>query len=412
MYCIGQNLCYNIVMKDVKLSIDTSTFVRFWLVMMGLGLAVFAIWAARGALVTLLVSFFLALVLNRPVSWIARHLPGKSRVLATLIAYLLVVAVIALVFFNVIPVFFKQISVFLNSLPELLASLQGKSGWLADFLNQHNLSDQYAAWLKDFQGEVTNIAAIIGSSFVDILNSLVNVIINVIFVAVLTFLMLVEGPAWEERFWRLVYSDDKKRKTHQAIAHKMYNVVSDYVSGQVIIAAISATLTAVAVAILSVIFSFELSLIWPAWLIVFLMTFVPMFGSMIGGTIVALLLLLYSWPAAVIYAIYFIVEQQVENNWITPRIQSKRLDMSAMIVLIAVLFGLQIAGLLGALVSIPVAGCLMVLLKEFLRTRRVRRAEAVGKVIDPDNEADVAVVFNEKKSFTKLHLPKITRRQK
>ncbi|MCL2280282.1 AI-2E family transporter [Candidatus Saccharibacteria bacterium] len=399
-------------MKDVKLSIDTSTFVRFWLVMMGLGLAVFAIWAARGALVTLLVSFFLALVLNRPVSWIARHLPGKSRVLATLIAYLLVVAVIALVFFNVIPVFFKQISVFLNSLPELLASLQGKSGWLADFLNQHNLSDQYAAWLKDFQGEVTNIAAIIGSSFVDILNSLVNVIINVIFVAVLTFLMLVEGPAWEERFWRLVYSDDKKRKTHQAIAHKMYNVVSDYVSGQVIIAAISATLTAVAVAILSVIFSFELSLIWPAWLIVFLMTFVPMFGSMIGGTIVALLLLLYSWPAAVIYAIYFIVEQQVENNWITPRIQSKRLDMSAMIVLIAVLFGLQIAGLLGALVSIPVAGCLMVLLKEFLRTRRVRRAEAVGKVIDPDNEADVAVVFNEKKSFTKLHLPKITRRQK
>lgn len=399
-------------MKDVKLSISTGTFVRFWLVMMGLGLAVFAIWAARGALITLLISFFLALVLNRPVSWIARHLPGRSRVLATLIAYLFVVALIVLVFFNIVPLFVKQISVFLGSLPDLLHNFQGKSGWLADFLNQHNLADQYANWLKEFQNNVADIAKNIGSSFIDVLNGLVNVLINVIFVAVLTFLMLVEAPVWEERFWRLVYADDKRRKGHQAVAHKMYNVVSGYVSGQMTVAAISATLTALAVAILSVIFGFELALIWPAWMIIFLMTFVPMFGAMIGGTVVTLLLLLYAWPAAIIYAVYFIIEQQVENNLVSPRIQSKRLNMSAMVILIAILIGLQTSGLLGALVAIPAAGCLMVLLKEFLRTRRVRRAEAAGEVIDPDNEADVAVVFNEEKNFTKPHLPKITRRKK
>ncbi|MDR1969756.1 MAG: AI-2E family transporter, partial [Candidatus Nomurabacteria bacterium] len=371
-----------------------------------------AVWVARNAIITLLVSFFLALVLNRPVSWIARHLPGRSRVLATLIAYVAVVALIGVVFFNVVPIFVEQISVFLSqSLPVLLDNLQGRSGWLADFLNQHNLADQYAAWLKDFQGDIANIAKEIGSSFVGVLNGLVNVIINVIFVAVLTFLMLVEGPVWEERFWRLVYSDGKKRKAHQAIAHKMYVVVSDYISGQVTVAAISAILTAVAVAILSVIFSFELALVWPAWLIVFLLTFVPMFGSMIGGTIVALLLLLYSWPAAVIYAVYFIIEQQVENNWITPHIQSKRLNMSAMIVLIAVLFGLQVGGLLGALVAIPVGGCAMVLLKEFLRIRRVRRAEAVGQTVNLDNEADIAVVFNEKKHFVKPRFMKNSHRK-
>ncbi|MCL2174332.1 AI-2E family transporter [Candidatus Saccharibacteria bacterium] len=398
-------------MKDVKLSIDTSTFVRFWLVIVGFVAAIGAVWVVRGAIITLLVSFFLALALNRPVSWIARHLPGKSRVLATLIAYLLVVALIVFIFFNVVPVFVKQISVFLGSLPDLLHSFEGKSGWLADFLNQHNLADQYAAWLQEFQGELANVAKGIGSSFVDILNGLVNVIINVIFVAVLTFLMLVEGPAWEERFWRLVYADDQKRKRHQGIARKMYTVVSDYISGQVIIAVISAMLTAVAVAILSVIFSFELALIWPAWLIVFLLTFVPMFGSTIGGTIVALLLVLYSWPAAIIYAVYFIIEQQIENNWITPHIQSKRLNMSTMTVLVAILFGLQVSGLLGALVAIPVAGCLMVLMKEFMRARRLRRAEAIGQVIDPDNEADIAVVFSEKKNFTKPRFAKLRRRK-
>jgi predicted PurR-regulated permease PerM len=265
--------------------------------------------------------------------------------------------------------------------------------------------------MNGLQGDIANIAKGIGSSFVDVLNGLVNVIINVIFVAVLTFLMLVEGPNWEERFWRLVYSDDKKRKAHQAIAHKMYNVISGYVSGQVTLAVISATLTAVAVAILAVAFSFELSLIWPAWLIVFLMTFIPMFGSMIGGTITALLLLLYSWPAALIYAVYFIIEQQIENNILSPRIQSKRLNMSALVILMAVLFGMQTAGLLGALVSIPVAGCLMVILKEFLRTRRIRRAEAAGKMIDLDNEADVAVVFSEKKGFTRPRFLKVPRRK-
>jgi len=397
-------------MKDVKLNVSTSTFVRFWLVLLALITVIGMIWTVRGALVTVLVSFFLALALNRPVSWIARHLPGKSksRVIATLIAYVLVVALIVFVFFNVVPVFVKQIAVFLESLPGLLDNFQGKSGWLADFLNQHNLVDQYAAWLGELEKELANVAKGIGSSFVDILNALVNITINVIFVAVLTFLMLVEGPAWEERFWRLVYSDDKKRKHHQGIARKMYNVVSGYVSGQIIIAVISATLTAVSVAILSVIFAFELSLIWPAWLIVFLLTFVPMFGSTIGGTIVSLLLLLYSWPAALIFALYFLIEQQIENNWISPRIQSKRLSMSAMTVLVAVLFGLQVAGLLGALVSIPVAGCLMVLLKDFLRTKRVQRAEAVGQTIDPDNESDVAVVFSEKKTFTK---PRLLRRK-
>jgi predicted PurR-regulated permease PerM len=396
-------------MKDVKLSIDTGTFVRFWLVILGFAAVIGTVWVARGAIITVLVSFFLALVLNRPVSWIARHLPGKSRVLATLIAYLLVVGLILLVFFNVVPIFVKQISVFLGSLPDLLYGFQGKSGWLADFLNEHNLADQYANWLKDFQGEIANIAKGIGSSFVDVLSSLVNVLINVIFVAVLTFLMLIEAPAWEERFWRLIYSDDKKRKHHQAVARKMYNVVSDYISGVGTVAAISATLTAVVVAILSVIFGFELSLIWPAWLVIFLITFVPMFGAMIGGVVVSLLLLLYAWPAAIIYAVFFIIEQQIENNIISPRIQSKRLNMSALIILIAILLGLQVSGILGALVAIPAAGCVMVLLKEFLRTRRVRQAEAVGQNVDPDNEADVAVVFNEEKNFIKLQLPKLTK---
>jgi predicted PurR-regulated permease PerM len=152
---------------------------------------------------------------------------------------------------------------------------------------------------------------------------------------------------------------------------------------------------------------------WPAWMVIFLMTFVPMFGATIGGGVVALLLLLYSWPAALIYLIFFIIEQQIENNLIQPKIQSKRLNMSALIILIAVIVGLQVAGILGALVAIPLAGCAVVLMRDALRTRRVRTAAESGRTIDPDNdEGDISIVFTEEqRKFIKPNLPKIKRKR-
>jgi predicted PurR-regulated permease PerM len=398
-------------MKDLKLSIDTGTFVRFWLVILGFVAVIGAVWLARSAVIMVLVSFFLALVLNRPVSFIARHLPGKSRVFATMIAYLLILFVIVFVFFNVVPVFVKQISLFLDSLPGTLSAFRGNSGFLHDFLNQYHLTNQYESWLNNVQNDIGSIASGIGSSFVSIVSGLANALLNLIFIAVLTFLMLVEAPTWEEKFWRLIYKDAKRRRHHQALARKMYDVVSGYVSGQMTVAAISATLTALTVAVLGQIFGFEMSLAWPAWMVVFVMTFVPMFGAFIGGTIVGLLLLLYAWPAAVIYLIFFIIEQQIENNLISPHIQSKRLHLSALVILTAIIVGLQVAGILGALVAIPAAGCVAVLIRDGLRARRVRTAAEHGQTIDPDNDkGDVAIVFNiDERKFVK---PTLSKRRK
>ncbi len=396
-------------MKDTKLSVDTGTFVRFWLVILGFIAAIGAIWLSRGTLMLIAISFFLALILNRPVSWIARHLPGKSRVFATLISYLMIVAVVVLVFFNVVPIFVSQISHFVGQIPDMLHNLQNNSGWLTEFLDKYNLTNQYNDWLKDMQKEIGAIAANIGGSFVGALSGLVNVIINVIFVSILTFLMLVEAPVWEEKFWRLIYSDAKKREYHQNIARKMYNVVGDYISGQITVAIISASLTAIAVVVLGLIFKFDITLFWPAWTVIFIMTFIPMFGALIGGTIAGLLILLYSWPAAIIYWVFFIIEQQIENNMISPHIQSKKLNMSALVVLIAILLGLQVGGLLGALVAIPVAGCVMVLAREYIRNRHVRLSEKNGeKDFDPNNEVAVETVLGEKRDYIKISLPRIS----
>ncbi len=392
-------------MKETKLSIDTGTFVRFWLVILGFAAAIGAIWLARSAVVTVIVAFFLALVLNRPVSFFARHMPGRSRIFATLIAYLFILALIVALFFNVVPIFVKQIALFLNSLPATLDALQQNSMWLNDFLAQYNLTNQYNEWIAEMQKQLGSVATSIGGSFVAAISGLTSAIVNMLFIAVLTFLMLIEGPMWEKKFWRLMYRNGEQRQRHQALARKMYDVVSGYVSGQAMVAVISATLAAVAVAILVQFFTdLELGLALTSWLVIFLMTFVPMFGAMIGGGVVTALLLLYSWPAALIFLVYFIIEQQIENNLIQPKIQSKRMNMSALLVLIAVLVGLQVAGIVGALVAIPVAGCIMVLLRDLMQRRRPRRST------DDDDNTENAVVFIEaERKYVRPKLPKVRR---
>lgn len=371
---------------EVKLSVSTGTFVRFWLVILGFIVLAGAIWVARSPLVMLAISFFLALVLNRPVSFLARHLPGKSRSIAILIAYLIVAAMIGVLLVTIVPIFVRQISSFIADIPGMIDTLRDNSGWFSDLLAHYNLTDQFNDWIANMQREFSNVASTMGTTLISVMSNIFSVIGNLFLIAFATFFMLLEAPDWEEKFWRLLYRNPERRKHHKAVARKMYDVVSGYVTGQATVGLISATFTAILVAILATVFDFDMSLVWPAWITIFLVVFIPMFGAVIGGAIVTLLLLVYSLPAALVYVVVFTLEQQIENNVIQPRIQSKHMEISALVVLIAMTLGLQVGGILGALVAIPVAGCAIVLARDFFITRD--RMEAADRAAGRDNNID------------------------
>ena len=370
--------------REVKLSVSTGTFVRFWLVIMGFIALAVAMYIARVPLVMLAISFFLALVLNRPVSFLARHLPGKSRTVAILIAYLIVAAMIGILLVTIVPIFVRQISSFITSIPDMLATAQNNTGWFSNLLEQYNLTAQFNSWVSGLESQVTHYVSSLGSTFISTVSNIFVFLGNVCLVLFATFFMLLEAPSWEEKYWRLIYKDPARRRHHKSIARKMYDVVSGYVTGQATVGVISATFTAVLVGVLAMIFDFNISLVWPAWITIFLMVFVPMFGAVIGGAIVTLLLMIYSLPAAIIYVVIFTIEQQIENNVIQPRVQSKHMEVSALVILIAITLGLQVGGLLGALVAIPVAGCIVVLVRDILVTRNNLEIDNVGK----DNNVD------------------------
>jgi predicted PurR-regulated permease PerM len=164
-------------------------------------------------------------------------------------------------------------------------------------------------------------------------------------------------------------------ETHRRITTKMYNVINGYVTGQLTVSAIGAGFAGLTVFVLSLfIAEVPSNLAFPTIAIVFTLSLIPMFGATIAGVIVSLLLLANNPLAAIIFAIYFVVYQQIENNFISPAIQSKRLELSPLIVLVAVTIGTYVFGLAGGIISIPIAGCIKVLLDDYLENNQKRRA--------------------------------------
>jgi len=374
---------------NTRIDIDTRTFVRFWLVIFGIALVALLLYKAQVALIIIGVSLFLALALNGPVSRISRRLPGKSRVGATAIAYVLVVTFLSLFITLLVPPIVQQTAGFIQSAPALLDSATSQWKGLNDFVEQYHLEPQVNGAVESIKNSAAGWASNVGSGVINSIGSVFSFFTALILVLVLTFLMLIEGPDWLNRLWRL-YRDKKKMEKHKRVAGKMYTVVTGYVTGQLTVSTIGGTIAGLAVFVLSFIFpSVEAGLAIPTAAITFLLSLIPMFGATIGGAIITLLLALNSVPAAIAYVVFFVIYQQVENNFVSPHIQSKRINLSALMILASVTIGLYMFGIVGGIIAIPIAGSVRILIEEYLANRH--------NDDDDDKKSDIVLAKATKK---------------
>jgi len=351
------------------LNIDTKTFIRFWLVVAVLGLLILAVYIASTALIIIGTSLFLALALNVPVSKLARRLPGKSRVGATAISYVAVLALIGSVILLVIPPIVQQTAKFAQTVPSFVNSATNQWDGLSGFIEEYNLQPQIDTALNSVEESASSWAGNVGQNVISGVGSFFSFLAGLILVLVLTFLMLIEGPLWMKRIWSL-YSDKDRMIRHRQTTTKIYDVITGYVVGQLTVSAIGAFFAGLAVFVLSLVFT-EIpgSLALPVAAFSFILALIPMFGSTIAGVISTLLILFSSIPAAIIFAVFFIVYQQIENNLIAPNIQARKINLSALAVLIAVTIGLYMFGIVGGIIAIPIAGSIRILFEEFLKRR-------------------------------------------
>jgi predicted PurR-regulated permease PerM len=352
----------------IKVDVDTKTFVRLLLVVTTFAAVIFAIWKLSTALMIIGVSLFLALALNPPVSALANRLPGHSRVLATALAYVFVLAVVGVFIYIALPPIIDQTNRFVTALPEYIQDVSNRRGVISDLINNYNLQPQINELVAGAQSQAASLAQGFGSSVVTGISSILTGFVTLLTVLVLTFLMLIEGPAWMERVWGL-YQNDAKLERHQLLAIKMYKIVASYVNGQVLVAAIAATAGLTVLLILTYFFQVPVSAAIPLTGLIFVTDLIPMIGATIGAVIITVVLALNDFGSALVFVVYFIIYQQIENNFIQPLVQSRTVALSALSVLVAVILGISLFGLVGGIVAIPVAGCVRVLLIDYMEHR-------------------------------------------
>lgn len=360
----------------VRIEIDTHTFVRFWLVLAGLVLAAFAIFSARTALVIIGAALFLAVALHNPVTKLVKYLPGKSRIVSTAVSFTAIVVFLAGFIGLVVPPVIEQTAKVADSVPYLVDTAKGQWGLADDIIDRYNLQPQVDRAVESINQNASSWATNAGKTLISSVSSLFNFFAALLLTLVLAFLMLVEGPNWLRRLWG-VYKDEERMKYHQKLLHRMHLVVAGYVTGQLAVSGIGALTAGLVVFALHFIFpSIPMNLALPTLAIAFVFSLIPMFGATIAGILITILLAFNDVTAAIVFVAFFIIYQQIENNFISPTIQSKTVELSALAVLVAVTIGLYVFGLAGGIISIPIAGFVKVFVEDHFERAKASRKKS------------------------------------
>jgi predicted PurR-regulated permease PerM len=173
-----------------------------------------------------------------------------------------------------------------------------------------------------------------------------------------------------ERFYGLLPEESRPRWRN--VGNQIYRTVGGYVTGNLLISVIAGGLTTLVLIIMGVPFAVALGLL------VGILDLIPLAGATIAAFIIGAVAFIHSIVAGIVVIVFFIVYQQIENHFLQPIVYSRTVQLSPLVVLISVLIGAEIAGILGALGAIPVAGAIQVVVVDWLQHRRERKAAATA----------------------------------
>jgi predicted PurR-regulated permease PerM len=349
-------------LQTVRLTVSNRTVIRVLLLVIVSMIGVAALQKATHSLVLIFTAFFLSLALNAPVHWVSQRLPGKrrgNRSLATAISFFIVIAVLAGFLASIVPPMVRQTNSFISAAPNIIRETRSENSEVGKLIRKYHLEGQ----VNDFSKQLSTRVKHASGAAVSTLGKVGSSVFSVLTILVLTFMMLIEGPRWY-RVLRDIIPEDQHKHADQ-LARDMYHVVKGYVNGQVILAAIAASLLLPALIALHI--SYPAALV----VVVFVCGLIPMVGHTIGAAIVTTVAVFHSPLSAIIILAYYILYQQIENYIIQPRIQANTTNMSPLLVFASVIIGVNFGGLFGGLVAIPLAGCLRIAVLDYLHNRHI-----------------------------------------
>ena len=346
---------------------------RTILTVLGIILAVFALLQvvslARQVLTWMLIAVFFALALDPLVNLLMRR-GIRRRGVAIGTTYLLLFCAVVLLGATFVPTLVDEVNSFIDAVPEYVEDLTEGRGRLGFLETDYHIVERVREAASG-----TDLSRILGVSgtAVAVTKGVVTVIAATITIIVLTFFMLLEGPRWVERFYGLL--PERSQPRWRRIGKDVYATVGGFVAGALTIALVAGITSSLLLIVLGVSYAIALGLV------VFLLDLIPLAGATIASVLITTVAVLdRGWVVGLIVLAWFIVYQQVENHVLYPLIYSKTVALSPLTILVAVLIGASLAGVLGAIAAIPIAGTIQVLLREWLQARREAPGEAA---VDP-----------------------------
>lgn len=324
--------------------------------------AAITLWRALGEITTTLtllaVAFFLTLALNPLVEWLSRTYM-RRRFAVGLVFSLFLVAFVALGFL-VIPPVVREGSELVSRIPGYVEQLL-QAQWVRDLDRDNELSSKVQTEVSRRLTDQAFIGQVLGG-LLGAGRFVVSGIFQTLTVLILTLYFLAALPRMKHAAYAMVPASRRARV--MSLGEEMMRRVGSYAIGQVFIATINAVLSWMMMQLFGVPYAAVLAVS------VGLLGLVPMVGATLGAALVCLVAFFHEPKLALVFAVYYLVYQQIENYLIAPRVMQRTVSVPGAVTIVAALVGGTLLGVLGALLAIPVAAGLLLLYEEILVPRQ------------------------------------------
>lgn len=340
-----------------NITISTSAIFKI----VGIFILFYFLYLIRDITLILFVSLILSSAFDPWVDWMQRR--KIPRGVGILFIYLIVLGVIGGTVYMLAPAISKEVASFSENLPRYADKLTQSYSAVREFSITHGLADQ----LKNSFGTISsNVQTAAGNLFSGVW-TFVGGVFSLILIFVITFYMTVEEEAIKKLVWAI--APQKKRYYVMSLINRMQKKINSWLKAQLIL---SFSIFALTLAVLLPIKAMDYKLVLA--LIAGICEIIPYVGPTLGAIPAVFLALTVSpWLALIVGGLYWGI-QMIENNWLVPKVMQKAVGLNPIVSIAALMIGLNIGGVMGAILSIPVATAASVFIGDILEGRTMDAA--------------------------------------
>jgi predicted PurR-regulated permease PerM len=325
----------------------------------------FLLWQVRTFVGWFVISLFLAAVLNPAVNWLQRRHRLIKRPLAIALTYLGLVVALLFIVGIFLPLLVDQINGFIKFVNTAAQAPEGPTKYIKDLAKQNGLGglvQRFDTQLADLRKQLGEVLGNLFSATGQIAISAAGFVAALATVLTLTFFLILGS----ERYVNAGVGLFAQR--HQPLVRRILEqaagAISGYVTGNLAISVICGVTTFVVLLLLGMPYAAPLALL------VAVLDLIPLVGATLGGALLVIVGLFVEPWKAVVLLVFVLVYQQVESNLLQPMVYSQAVQLNGLVILIALLVGGQLLGIPGALLAIPVAEIIRIVVTELLAYRR------------------------------------------